>query len=55
VFDLIPPELEDIPTDDEAKDAAIQVQAFVINVFGALDNLAWMWVFERDLKEAKRH
>jgi hypothetical protein len=52
VFDVIPPELEGVPTVDDAKDAAIQVQAFVINVFGALDNLAWMWVLERDLKKS---
>lgn len=51
VFDVIPPELEGVPTADEVKDAAIQVQAFVINVFGALDNLAWMWVLETDLKK----
>jgi hypothetical protein len=47
VFDLLPPESADIPSTEAITDATINVQAFVFNVFGALDNLAWIWVYER--------
>jgi len=30
-------------------DAEINIQAFLANVYGSIDNLAWIWVFERDL------
>jgi hypothetical protein len=30
-------------------DAQINVQAFIANVYGAVDNLAWVWVHEREL------
>ncbi|HUE12128.1 MAG TPA: hypothetical protein VMQ54_14350 [Steroidobacteraceae bacterium] len=48
-FSAIPPELESVPASDATHDAEIQVQAFIINVFGCLDNLAWMWVLERNI------
>ena len=48
-FCAIPPEFEGVPTSDATHDAEIQVQAFIINVFGCLDNLAWMWVLERNV------
>lgn len=51
-FVALPPDLACVPTDDDVYDATIQLQAFVINVFGCLDNLAWVWVLERDLKQA---
>jgi hypothetical protein len=51
-FHAIPPELEGVPTSDVTHDAEIQLQAFVINVFGCLDNLAWMWVLERNIMTA---
>jgi hypothetical protein len=50
VFELLPPNLETIPTIDETYDALIQLQTHIINVFGCVDNLAWMWVLETDLK-----
>ena len=51
VFGLLPPNLETIPTMDDAYDALIQLQTHIINVFGCVDNLAWMWVLETDLKD----
>lgn len=53
VFGVIPPEFDGLPTTDELQDAEIQLQAFLINVFGCLDNLAWIWVKERDVKNPK--
>ncbi|TXN73415.1 hypothetical protein [Methylobacterium sp. WL6] len=53
VFELIPPNLSEIPSRDVVGDATIHLHAFVLNVFGAVDNLAWVWVSERGLKDAK--
>lgn len=50
VFDILPPEKEDIPSTDETVPATMLIQSFVINVQGCLDNLAWIWVFETGLK-----
>jgi hypothetical protein len=47
VFEILPPECEDIPVRDEVIDATIDIQAFVFNIFGCCDNLAWMWVHEK--------
>jgi len=49
VFEKIPPELVGIPSRQLRKDAEIYIQAFVFNLFGALDNLAWVWVSETKL------
>jgi len=49
IFRAIPPELDGVPTFDQTQDAAIQVQAFIFNVFGCLDNLGWVWVLERNI------
>lgn len=52
-FELIPPNLSGLPAAEALRDAEIQVQAFVVNVFGCLDNLAWIWVEERSIKNPK--
>lgn len=49
VFEILPPDRIDLPTSDELTDAAINIQAFVFNVFGSADNLAWIWVKEKSL------
>ena len=46
VFEKIPPDRADIPSRDELTDATINIQSFVFNVFGGIDNLAWIWVCE---------
>lgn len=40
VFALIPPERQELPTADELSDATINIQGFVFNTYGAVDNLA---------------
>jgi hypothetical protein len=47
VFTAVPPEQIAEPAQEARLDADINLQAFVFNVFGALDNLAWIWTFER--------
>jgi hypothetical protein len=50
VYAILPPEREDIPERDEVVDATIAIQSFVFNTFGCLDNLAWIWVYEKEIK-----
>lgn len=50
VYEILPPEMEDIPERDEVVDATIAIQSFILNTFGCLDNLAWIWVHEKDVK-----
>ncbi|PJI39444.1 hypothetical protein [Ferrovibrio sp.] len=45
VFALCPPDSTKAPEDIE--DVTINIQAFIFNLYGALDNLAWIWVFEK--------
>lgn len=50
IYRLLPPELEEVPSKETRKDAEISIQAFVFNAFGALDNLAWIWVEEANVR-----
>lgn len=47
LFALIPPDRTEPVERDVRRDAEIQIQTSVFNVFGAADNLAWIWVNER--------
>jgi hypothetical protein len=49
VFTLLPPERSDPPGSEERHDAEINIQAFLFNTFAATDNLAWIWVGERNI------
>jgi hypothetical protein len=49
VFEILPPEQEEKPPDAILFDATVFIQSFVMNSFGALDNLAWTWVSEKPL------
>jgi hypothetical protein len=37
------------PEREEVLKATVAIQAFVLNVIGCLDNLAWIWVYERGI------
>jgi len=50
VYDLLPPEEQGIPDRDDVVDAAIAIQAFTMNAFGCLENIAWIWLYEKDIK-----
>jgi hypothetical protein len=50
VFDSIPLDLDGLPNDRNLQLATIGLQAFLINVFGSADNLARLWVEERDVR-----
>ncbi|WP_027155833.1 hypothetical protein [Mesorhizobium sp. WSM2561] len=53
VFEKLPPELDEIPERDTVVDETLTIQAFVMNVFGCLDNLAWIWVCEEAVLNAE--
>jgi hypothetical protein len=50
-FAILPPDFQGLPDSDRLADATIQIQAFVFNLVGALDNLAWMWVLEAGITQ----
>ena len=52
VFECLPPELDAIPERDTVIDATIAIQSFVLNTFGCLDNLAWIFVHEKGVTKA---
>jgi hypothetical protein len=54
VFEMLPPEPDERPADAVLLDTAVYIRSFVMNVFGALDNLAWIWVSEKSLKIGRR-
>src|SRR5262249_122930 len=52
VFRILPPDRgDDPPAKNDLHDATINIQAFVFNIFGAIDNLALIWVTETELKQ----
>jgi hypothetical protein len=46
IHELLPPAQEEVPDSRLTRLVATHLQAFYINVFGCLDNLAWVWVYE---------
>jgi len=52
VFTVLPPERdrENVAAHDEITDATIAIHAFVINLVGCIDNLAWVWVCEKPVR-----
>ena len=52
VFEILPPERRDLPSREDRHDAAIHIQAAIFNTFGCTDNLAWIWVSEKNVRNA---
>lgn len=50
VFELLPPDQDAIPESTTVMDATACIQNFVINAFGCLENLAWIWVLEKNVR-----
>jgi hypothetical protein len=51
VYSINPPQRFDKPSRDECLDLAINLQSFIFNVFGCIDNLAWVWVKEKGISD----
>lgn len=54
VFDIFPVSREDLLTDVETRNLEINLHAFTINIYGLLDNVAWVFVFENSLEDKIR-
>ncbi|MDP2206880.1 MAG: hypothetical protein Q8K65_11300 [Alphaproteobacteria bacterium] len=53
IYRICPPNIDRKPSSEELSDLAINLQAFVLNVYGSLDNLAWVWVKEKGILNKK--
>jgi hypothetical protein len=51
VYSTYSPERSDKPSRNECLDLAINLQSFISNVFGCIDNLAWIWVKEKKVTD----
>ena len=54
VFAIFPPDRVRLLSRDELSDVQINLHAFVVNVYGVLDNLAWVYVTENGLENELR-
>lgn len=50
IFRVLPPSQTVKPDDSQRLDATINIQSFVYNAYGCCENLAWIWVHEREIK-----
>jgi len=50
VYSISPPDKSDKPSDENLIDLAINLQSFIFNIFGCIDNLAWVWVKENNFE-----
>jgi hypothetical protein len=50
IYSVYAPERSDKPSRNERLDLAINLQSFMFNVFGCIDNLAWIWVKEKEIR-----
>jgi hypothetical protein len=50
VFEVLPPDLDEIPGLVTVMAATACIQNFVMNAFGCLENLAWIWVLEKNVR-----
>lgn len=51
VFENLPPENTNVPDADTIRNTTIFLQAFMFNTFGCIDNLAHIWVLEKEVKD----
>jgi len=50
IYKICPPERNCKFSNEELSDTTINLQSFILNIFGCLDNLAWVWVKEKNIK-----
>jgi hypothetical protein len=53
VFRSLPPEKEEVPSKTQLFDATVNIQAFLVNAFGCIDNLARIWIHEKPVMTAR--
>lgn len=55
IYSIFPLERKELLSRDELKDLDINLHAFFVNIFGLLDNLAWVLIHEKRLKIDKKN
>jgi hypothetical protein len=55
IYSIFPLERKELLSRNELKDLDINLHAFFVNIFGLLDNLAWVLVHEKRLKIDKKN
>lgn len=55
IYTICPPKNSCKLSWDDLYDLTINFQSFIFSVFGCIDNLAWIWVNEKQLKNKKGH
>src|SRR5437879_2425964 len=50
IFEIFPVARKELLSEEERSDLVINLQAFVINIYGLQDNLAWVYVIEKSLE-----
>ena len=49
IYFVYSPDRSDVPSRNKCVDLAINLQSFIFNVYGCIDNLAWIWAIEKQL------
>ncbi len=54
IFSICPADRVDKLSGDELTNVCINLQSFIFNIFGCIDNLAWIWVNEKNFSFKKK-
>lgn len=52
IFDKLPPEAEQPPSSETRQEVEIFLHAFIFNTYGCLENIAWIWVLEKNITKS---
>jgi hypothetical protein len=50
IFSILPPDQTVVPEKNKLNDTVINIQSFIFNIFGCTENLASIWVHEKNLE-----
>ncbi|WP_341705020.1 hypothetical protein [Ferrovibrio sp.] len=51
IYIIYPPARTEKLSKENLTDLTINLQSFIVNVYGCVDNLGWIWVCEKEIKE----
>ena len=52
VFNIFPTDRDKLLEYNELSDVCINLQSFILNIFACVDNLAWIWVYEKNITKS---
>lgn len=53
IYETCPPDQTERLSEKQLSDLVISLQSFMFNCYGCLDNLAWIWAKEKEIKQSK--